>query len=261
MNRNVSLGRTARPRWNLYTTDGLGRDTYISFNNGGFWTSNIKEIKYTPNYPVYHNENYHSLGHSAAPFKYYSDGSGRDSYIIKDSGGLKRDHNPLSGYHLKDFLRTPGDCVYKAQKNPTRNGMRIQTHFVSPKELAMNNQRRRIEKGLVTRLYKQSMDKKREQMALTEYNAKSNYIPYLRVYRTIDTCDSRGCEECKDKVKESNVMKLRKYEFGKDVNECKGNAMKTCFNFYKNANPKPVLPVPKYKKKMLEPIEVNNGSC
>ena len=44
MQRQVSLIRTARPRFNLYTTDGLGRDTYISMNNGGFWTKNIKAI-------------------------------------------------------------------------------------------------------------------------------------------------------------------------------------------------------------------------
>ena len=150
MQRQAFLGRTARPRWNLYETDGLGRDTYISLNNGGFWTQNIKEIKYTPNYPVYHNENYHSLGHSAAPFRYYSDGSGRDSYVLQNSGGLKKDFQPLSGFHLKDFLRTPGECVFKFQNNQKkRNGVRGNRHYVTKRELSHNDYKKNIEKGII----------------------------------------------------------------------------------------------------------------
>ena len=33
----MSLWRTSRPRFNLYSPDGLGRDYYIGYNNRGFW--------------------------------------------------------------------------------------------------------------------------------------------------------------------------------------------------------------------------------
>ena len=33
----ASLWRTQRPRFTLYQSDGLGRDYYIKYTNGGFW--------------------------------------------------------------------------------------------------------------------------------------------------------------------------------------------------------------------------------
>ena len=219
MNRNINLGRTARPRFNSYKADGLGRDGYISYNNGGFWTRNIKEVKYTPNYQQYHSENYHLLGHSTAPFKYHSDGSGRDVYILTDSGGLKRNYIPLKSYQLQDFLRT--------QHDNTRSQLK---HFASQKEININKHKRYIEKGLIGRLYTQSMEKKQEteKIMLTERINKDRFIPCLRVYRN------------------------------NSQNKC---VFKKRINSYKNDNPKPVLPVPKYKKRiMLSPIDTR-GEC
>ena len=261
MQRQVSLIRTARPRFNLYTTDGLGRDTYISMNNGGFWTKNIKEIKYTPNYPVYHNENYHSLGHSAAPFRYYSDGSGRDTYVLQNSGGLKKDFIPLSSYHLKDFLRTPNDCIYNYQANPkNKEGVRIKTHYVTKRELTANSTKRTIEKGLIERLYTAPREKEREFLKTTSQE-KAGYIPYLRVYND-DYPNYRTETNSKEKITtESDYNNSRKklkslsnFEF--NVKPMK-NMWKTGLNFYKNSDPKPVLPVPKYKKRKLANLEIS----
>ena len=214
MNRKINLGRTARPRVNVYAVDGLGRDGYISFNNGGFWTRNIKEIKYTPNYHQYRNENYRVLGHSTAPFKYHSDGSGRDTYILTDSGGLKRNYVPLKMYQLDTFLRTQDDS--------TRSRLK---HFASQKEINVHKYIRGIEKGLIGRLYTKSIEKKKEmeKVMLTEGMNRERFIPYLRVYR--------NNSESKCLVKKG-------------------------INAYKNDNPKPVLPVPKYKRRiMLSPID------
>ena len=99
-----SLYRTARLRFALYSSDGLGRDRYISFNNGGFWDTNEYKISPKPNYEYPKYKNFHTLFHMAAPFKYYSDGSGRDSYVLRYPG-LRRDQKPLISYHLSDFLR------------------------------------------------------------------------------------------------------------------------------------------------------------
>ncbi len=261
MQRQAFLGRTARPRWNLYETDGLGRDTYISLNNGGFWTQNIKEIKYTPNYPVYHNENYHSLGHSAAPFRYYSDGSGRDSYVLQNSGGLKKDFQPLSGFHLKDFLRTPGECVFKFQNNPTkRNGVRVNTHYVTKRELSHNDYKKNIQKGIIERLYTAPIEKEREFMR-TQSQERKGYIPYLRVYREEfphyqTEANSKGKIKTEEDYIDSKhkMSTLSKFEFSVKPQK---NAWKTGLNFYKNTEPKPVFPIPKFKKKKLVNLEIN----
>ena len=34
-----SLWRTQRPRFPLYIPDGRGRDYYIKFDNGGYWST------------------------------------------------------------------------------------------------------------------------------------------------------------------------------------------------------------------------------
>jgi hypothetical protein len=40
MNNRIDNSNFSRIRMNQYTTDGFGRDTYISYNNGGFWQDN-----------------------------------------------------------------------------------------------------------------------------------------------------------------------------------------------------------------------------
>lgn len=37
--------------------------------------------------------------------KYHSDGTGRDSYVVHDAGGLRINHKSLNEFHFKDFLR------------------------------------------------------------------------------------------------------------------------------------------------------------
>ena len=75
-----------------YHNDGTGRDTYIGVNSGGFYAPysphpapptggfNVRK-SYAPPSPVMHPLGVH----------YYSDGSGRDSYVIRTEGGLARD--------------------------------------------------------------------------------------------------------------------------------------------------------------------------
>ena len=163
------------PQFVKYESDGLGRDTYISFNNGGFWRSNVYNIKYKQSYPYFKQTNYRSLGHMAAPFTYYSDGSGRDSYILKNNGGLVRTFVPQSNFHLKDILRTPGSCILDFKKNPQRDGIRAKTVFVSEKEHAINRRLRSIENGIKKRLYTDAM-KKKERNAMQNENEKDTLL-------------------------------------------------------------------------------------
>lgn len=149
-----SLYRSFSPRMTLYNPDGQGRDTYINYNNGGFWGSGVKIYKGQPSANEI-NSRYHykSQPKYVAPFKYWSDGSGRDGYVIFESGGLKKDHKPLNQFHLKDFLRTPESCIFNFNKNPTRNGVTARTIYVSKQEFQANQQIKKLEKNLIKRLY------------------------------------------------------------------------------------------------------------
>ena len=99
----ASLWRTQRPRFTLYQSDGLGRDFYIKYTNGGFWENQFV-ISKKPDYIRNKYNNFHSLFHMAAPFKYWGDGSGRENYILK-CNGFYHDQKPLCSYELTDFLR------------------------------------------------------------------------------------------------------------------------------------------------------------
>jgi hypothetical protein len=100
-----SLYRTFSPKFMHYDSDGHGRDMYINFNNGGFLTNGVKMYKSSEWARSQNQYHYKNRPKHVAPFKYLSDGSGRDGYVIFESGGLKRDHKGLNEFHLKDFLR------------------------------------------------------------------------------------------------------------------------------------------------------------
>lgn len=144
----------------LYETDGRGRDTYISYNNGGFWKDNVNYIFFNPKYGSQSSKPLQEIRKNASPCTYYSDGSGRDSYIIANDGGMKRSHQPLKNYHLKDFLRTPESCIFNFKANPLKEGIRIKTHYLSKKEFEYNCSIRNLEKGLMNRLYTSHQNKR-----------------------------------------------------------------------------------------------------
>ncbi len=91
------------PKYATYSSDGKGRDGYITYNNGGFLKEGVKIFSGSQFVPSPRSQ--HLTGKNVAPFKYYSDGSGRDSYVLSESGGLVRTHRSLNKFHLKDFLR------------------------------------------------------------------------------------------------------------------------------------------------------------
>ena len=95
-----SLGRTEHPKYATYWGDGMGRDSYIITGNGGLvgdgnmpktspWTGYQQT---TPTTHMFINQAHHAKrpnGHKeATAVKYFGDGSGRDSYVVADSGGM-----------------------------------------------------------------------------------------------------------------------------------------------------------------------------
>ncbi len=151
-----SLYRTFRPSFNAYNSNGEGRDIYIQYNNGGFWKMDILPGQNITKYSNQSNYRFRSLNHRAAPFKYLSDGSGRDSYISCNDGGLKLNSKPLTNYHLIDFLRGDNNNFLEWNRTGTNWNKR---HYMSKAEIKHNKLVKKIENGVVDRLYNKEKHK------------------------------------------------------------------------------------------------------
>ena len=145
-----SLWRTQRPRFPSYIPDGRGRDYYIKFDNGGYWASQFN-LKKKPDYERHLYKNFHTLFHQAAPFKYWGNGHGRETYILK-TNGLFHDQKPLCSYKLSDFLR--------GGELSSRHSFRKKL-FMSVSEKKYNDKLKKFEKKLIERLYTEPMNMKK----------------------------------------------------------------------------------------------------
>lgn len=76
------LYRTFSPKYTHYAPDGCGRDNFIIINNGGLLRGGVKALKKSEDFGLSKKVEYRSLKKNVAPFKYRSDGSGRDSYVL-----------------------------------------------------------------------------------------------------------------------------------------------------------------------------------
>lgn len=140
------------PKYSKYSPDGFGRDNYIIYNNGGF-LDKLDKVKIPENYEVISKTRYFNVKKNLAPFKYHSDGTGRDTYVLYEHGGLERDHKSLKTYHLKDFLRRPESQIFNFRASPMREGINNKTLYLSKKEYSQNCRIKSLEKDLVDRLY------------------------------------------------------------------------------------------------------------
>ena len=162
----ASLWRTQRPRFPLYISDGNGRDYYIKYNNAGYWESQFKIIK-KPDYEFPKYNNFHSLFHQAAPFKYIPTGNGRETYIINDNG-FYHDQKPLASYKLDDFLR-------EKENSENTKKFKNRKYYMSMSEKRYNNQLHTLEKQLINRLYHKPL-KERKKRKKSEFE---NLLPNL----------------------------------------------------------------------------------
>lgn len=70
----------------IYKMQGDGRDSYISFNNGGFGVEHTPQCM--PNYTKNNGLFNPKLANKPHITIYQRDGSGRDSYIYSNNGGF-----------------------------------------------------------------------------------------------------------------------------------------------------------------------------
>jgi len=142
------------PKWAIYTPDGKGRDEYIRFDNGGLH-SKIYKLKTKPNYDIFDNKKYYNTKKNLASFKYHSDGTGRDSYVVHESGGLERNYKTLNSYHLVDFLRKKDykPCNPILLENKKKEGENIEQFFMTNKEQKHDQRLKSLQSDLINRLY------------------------------------------------------------------------------------------------------------
>ena len=137
MNNTSLFNRTVKTNIILYKSNGKGRDDYISHNSGGFW-KNVKPIKVKECFYRHPFGVYHSWNRTPPIWLYHSDGSGRDSYVYNDNGGLMKKYNSMvtncqnflwikneeSKENLKKKIKlTRGEKIYLKKINKIQNDL------------------------------------------------------------------------------------------------------------------------------------------
>ena len=262
----ANLWRTQRPRFPLYQSDGFGRDYYIKYTNGGFWEDQFVLTK-KPDYTRTKYNNFHSLFHMAAPFKYWGDGSGRENYILK-CNGFYHDQKPLCSYELTDFLRNGKN--FKGTPDNHRKKL-----YLSVSEMKYNRQLKNIEKKLLKRLYTDPMKKKKKITIEIDCGNKDKYGNKINLnnigfqtcgqfntnkYKNFKTFDNKESENlCNNKLlkrtktlennnllpKYQNNLKFYEFKtfentFNENNNDFKKKKKIKKFNFFNSKNNKDI---------------------
>lgn len=222
----TSLWRTERPRFPMYSPDGRGRDYYIKFDNGGYWADQF-QIRKKPDYERPHYRNFHTLYHEAAPFKYWGNGHGRETYIIKGDGFF-HEKKPLCSYKLSDFLRVDSlSSLYNKYKHKL---------FMSVSEKKYNYKLRQIEKKVIYRLYTEPMNIRRS-LSQIKTDDKS---PMDKMRKTFTGFYPRKKKEFND-INSNNYCMTEVFKDANDYQSIKNNTLENenksnlCLNI-KNKN-------------------------
>lgn len=142
------FNRTVKTNIVIYPTDGMGRDGYITYNNAGFWKENIKQIYPKNTYGRKPFATFKSLRRIPPSWKYHSDGTGRDTYVLYNYGGL-----------IKKFVPAYNNYDLRTSEEIRRSPQKI---ALSRAEKLYNQQISTIQKNLVNRLYERYRDKIRK---------------------------------------------------------------------------------------------------
>lgn len=109
------MQRTFHPKVVHYLPDGTGRDHFITTCNGGFTPGRVSNKFYSSSFFSRRNgNNSPSPRKEATSTTYRSNGSGRDSYIISNSGGLVHDFRGNSSDRMfKSTLRSSEESAFR----------------------------------------------------------------------------------------------------------------------------------------------------
>ena len=140
------------PKYISYSPNGFGRDSYIKYNNGGF-LDKISTVKSTEKYDFNSTVRYFNTKRNVSSLKYRSDGTGRDNYVLHESGGLEKEYRSLKTYQLRNFLRTPDSNRFNFKYDPLKEGVNTKTLYISKNQFFQENKLKSLEKDLANRLY------------------------------------------------------------------------------------------------------------
>ena len=155
----ATMQRTFYPKHTSYFGDGSGRDLQIILNTGGLNRIEKQNMGHTGVQLQKYNSNV-TKRVSPAPrkeattFYYQSDGSGRDSYILKNNGGLRFEYNNKNyGDRIfRDQLRSEGKSPLMYFKNRDSSDITNYLNWESTSGRRTNSIKARIQKDVVQRL-------------------------------------------------------------------------------------------------------------
>ena len=160
--------RTVKTNFLFYRTDGFGRDSYINYNNGGFWKDTSKMPIHRQKFSLSPYCSPKNSQKVPASFKYRSDGSGRDSYVLFNEGGLVRPYIPYNSMHLQHYLRNDQSL------SPTYNYRKT---YLTRNETKVQSLLHKIQTNVVDRLYNKEKRKfipaMKRNLMITSYNSFS----------------------------------------------------------------------------------------
>jgi len=116
-----AVGASRQPGYTVFWGDGNGRDSYIVCGNAGLIKPHAADmtpprVGYQPpgTTNMYHGpvKTFYPAQKEATVFRYWGDGQGRDSYIVKDSGGL------VPGYPTKSSQACFYQTLRKYNQSP-----------------------------------------------------------------------------------------------------------------------------------------------
>ena len=144
--------RTHNPTYANYSGDGTGRDSYIILNNGGLTREPKSHMMWSTRGMKSPRDLRAMPGKPAVAFQYHSDGTGRDSYVVSNSGGLVSD---FRGSKADNFFT--GTLRQHGELSPGRaaalmNATDYTSNFRTPKEKALIQAQATFQKHQVDRL-------------------------------------------------------------------------------------------------------------
>lgn len=149
--------------------------------------------------------------------RYFGDGSGRDSYIQREHGGLVKSYKAMAAFHLKDFLRKDKDNIYESESQLqfyNRSRYPSQDSFVSPgyitkREIQGSKEKAKIQNNSIKNLY--YAEKRKKNLSVVE-NIDYNIGKIDKMIKKEERKNSVFIEEERDKLKAKNFedRKLKK---------------------------------------------------
>ena len=142
----ILFNRTVKTNIIIYPTNGSGRDTYIMYNNAGFWKENLRKFSNKNKSKRSSFARFHSIRKIPPIWNYHSDGTGRDTYILYNDGGLMNIYQTPT---LKNFRTNYEEVLLESANNNKMNN----PLYMTRDEKLYQSKLTKIQNDVVNRLY------------------------------------------------------------------------------------------------------------